>query len=360
VRRLFIIGITLITLLAGCSGGLPTGVVYPSIEPLPGGPTTVTREFVFEGEPVSLTATVDSGIYEGAAAAEKTVTRFGNARENDWIEDYYPAFVEEEHQGPFFESVLAATRAVRDSRGLDADRYAELLTVFVQSLTYETDPVDLSPKFPVETFVEGAGDCDDKTLLLAGLLAREGYDVAIMLFEAEQHVALGIRSAELPYEGTSYAFVETTSAGFVGMVPDTLAGGTVLESEPRLFRIGDGATAYTAADDVRTILQARERAVTDATTMSARIEAADAKLASLEAQTRSEAARLESLKSSGRVAEYNAAVPAYNQLVEQYNQAARDRNGLVASYNAIADLEATIVDGLNDRAGTFAAVSAYR
>ena len=114
---------------------------------------------------------------------------------------------------------------MRDNAGLDADRYAELLTVFVQSLTYQTDPVDLEPKFPVETFVDGAGDCDDKTLLLAGLLAREGYDVTDPSVRAREARCARHQSADIGYLDTGYAFTETTTGGFVGMVPDSLAAG---------------------------------------------------------------------------------------------------------------------------------------
>jgi hypothetical protein len=340
----------------GCARLLPAGVVYPSITPTTSSPETVTREFVFEGDPVTLSVTVDMGVYRGAVAAEKSVIRFGNARETDWIEDYYPAFVNETHQEPFYASALEALRRVRDARGLDQDRYAELITVFVQSLTYETDPVDLSPKFPIETFVEGKGDCDDKSLLLAGLLAREGYDVAIMLFEPEQHVAVGIRSAEFSYRDTGYAYIETTSAGYIGMVPDTLAGGTVLASEPRVFRIDGGATAYTAGDEVKAILDARERALAEATTLTQSIERADAELARLEAETRAAASELEALKDAGRIAEYNARVPAYNELAERYNARVRERNALADRYNDLVALERTIVEGFDDRPKTYAAI----
>lgn len=357
MRVRLVLGLMIAALLSGCAGGLPIGVVYPSIEPVAGQPTTVTRSFTFEGEPVTLTAIVDSGVYEGAAAAEKSVTRFGNARESDWIEDYYPAFVDEKHQSAFYDSVLAATRAVRDAKALDSDRYAELLTVFVQSLTYETDPVDLSPKFPIETFVDGEGDCDDKTLLLAGLLSREGYDVAIMLFEAEEHVALGIRSSALGYAGTAYAFIETTTPGYIGMVPETLADGASLSSTPRLFRIGSGSSAYTAGGEVRTILDTRDRAVREADVLSSRITAADAEISTLNEQARAESARLEGLRTSGRVTEYNAAVPAFNRLVDRHNEALRARDGLVSAYNQLVDLETIVVNGVDDRLGTYAAIA---
>jgi hypothetical protein len=343
--------------LAGCGVGLPDGVIYPSITPRSGEPIDVTHEFTFEGAPTAISVRVDGGLYAGASGATKTVTRFGNARENDWIEDYYPAFVEEDHQEPFFAGALAALRAVRDARGLDADRYAELLVVFVQSLTYQTDPVDLLPKFPVETFVEGAGDCDDKSLLLAGLLAREGYDVAILLFEPEQHVALGIRSDGEGYAGTGYEFMETTAAAFVGMVPDSFAGGITLKSQPRVIRIGNGTTGYGAAGQVRAILDSRQRALDAARELAQQVTDADARLRELELEVNTERARLDALRAEGRIDEYNAGVGDYNELVSRYNAAANERNELAERYNAMTEVDRAVVQGLDDRPGTYARVT---
>ncbi|MBN1192092.1 MAG: hypothetical protein JXA36_00140 [Coriobacteriia bacterium] len=360
MRRVSTVLLLLAIVLGGCANALPQGVIYPSItldesvtEDIP-----IAVEFVFEGEPVAFEVTVDGSLYAGAQAAEKTVTRFGNARENDWIEDYFPAFIDEEHQETFYADLLDSLRQIRESRGLDADRYAELLVVFAQSLDYETDPVDLEPKFPVETFVDGDGDCDDKTLLLAALLSREGYDVAILLFEPEKHVALGIRSDDIAYANTDYAFTETTAEGFIGMVPDEFAGGITLSSEPRVFRIGSGTTPYAAGAQVAAILDARERALAQAEDLTDEIAAADAELSVLAAEVSASDARLSALKSAGRIDEYNALIPEHNELVRRYNSAAEDRNELADRYNVLAGIDSLVVNGLDDRAGTYAAITA--
>lgn len=346
--------------MVGCTSGLPEGVIYPSITPdesvsydIP-----VTHTFTFEGEPVTLELSVSGALYEGAVRAEKTVTRFGKARENDWIEDYFPAFVNEVHQDGFYEALLTELRRVRDERGLDSDRYAELLTVYAQSIAYRTDPVDLEPKFPVETAVDGNGDCDDKTLLLAGLLSREGYDVAILLFEPEKHVALGIRADEYDYQGTGYAFTETTAEGFVGMVPDEFANGIKLTSEPRVFTVGTGKIRYTAGDQVRTIVEGRQQAIDQARGLAEQIAAADAELESLEAQVGSMRNELDGLRATGNAEAYNDLVPQFNGLVDRYNDAAAHRNSLVERHNRLADIDRIVVEGLDDRLGTYALVSA--
>lgn len=345
---------------AGCSVVLSDGVIYPSITPDPAvsGVRSVDVAFMFEGEPVAFTVDVESALYAGASAADKQVIRFGNARADDWIEDYFPAFITEEHQAPFYDALIAAFRAVRDQRGLDADRYAELMTAYVQSITYQIDPEDLSPKFPVETFVEGNGDCDDKTLLLGALLSREGYDVAVLMFEPEQHVALGIRSHDLPYRDTGYAFVETTVPGYVGQVPESLEGGITLESTPHVFAVDGGQTPYSAGSQVAAILEARATAVAEAERLNAEIVAADAELSASEAEVSAARSELESLKAAGRVAEYNARVDAYNALVAEHNRRLEDRNALAARHNELAAVDRLVAGGTADRAGTYAAVLA--
>lgn len=360
MRRAFAMIALLSVLLAGCASGLPGGVIYPSIdldstatEDIP-----VTVNFTFEGQPVTFTLKVDGSLYAGARNTPKSVLRIGDTRTSDWIAGYFPALVTDKHQDRFYSDLLSRFRTVRDARGLDSDQYAEMLVAYAQSLTYKTDPVNLEPKYPVETFVDGAGDCDDKSLLLAGLLSREGYDVAILMFEPEAHVALGIRSADVPYRDTGYAFTETTTPAFVGMVPDTFADGVTLRSEPRVFRVDGGTTVYTAGGQVKAILDGRERAIVEGNELVKQIDAADSALKQLEGTLTSTNQRLDHLNATGRTAEYNALVPEYNALVDRYNRDTDARNALAARHNILADLEETILGGLDDRPRVYAAVRA--
>ena len=72
-------------------------------------------------------------------------------------------------------------------------------------------------KFPIETYVDKSGDCADKSLLLAGILSREGYNVALLSFPKESHMAVGVVCPGADYKNTGYAFVETTQLSFVGV-----------------------------------------------------------------------------------------------------------------------------------------------
>ena len=125
------------------------------------------------------------------------------------------------------------------------------------SSLYVTAP-GTAAKYPVETWADRSGDCDDKALLLAGLLAREGYRVALLVFLPESHMALGIGCpAGYEYGGSGYAYLEVTNASYVGVVPD----GVRLASPPLVVPIGNGTTVYGAAPGIAAIEAARRRPV---------------------------------------------------------------------------------------------------
>jgi hypothetical protein len=226
------------------------GVIsYPNIVSDPArGVTTRNYTFPFQNRTVTLTAGVNRSVYNGAKNGEKTVvTSRRDIDKRDWAPGYFLAFINDWHQDRFYADLHSSFTNLRQELGLSDDEYLELMAVFVQSLEYDTaGALDLEGgnRFPVETFVDGKGVCGDKSLLLAGLLSREGYDVALLLFEPEQHMAVGIRSGRDGYRNTSYAYIETTRLSYVGVVPDNLAGGIVLTTMPQVIPVGNGWKGY--------------------------------------------------------------------------------------------------------------------
>ena len=106
---------------------------------------------------------------------------------------------------------------------------------FVQSLPYtvdsETTPFDEYPRYPVETLVDGGGDCEDTSILLAALLRAMNYDVVLLEFST--HMAVGVSGGEgvygtyWSYEGKKYFYIETTGAGWgIGEIPDAYVDST--------------------------------------------------------------------------------------------------------------------------------------
>jgi len=119
--------------------------------------------------------------------------------------------------------------------GYSDDQTVEFAAAFVQSLPYTVDSVTTSfdeyPRYPIETLVDNGGDCEDTSILLAAIVDKLGYGVALIMPPA--HVAVGIAGEEsMPgryweYDGTKYFYLETTGQGFqIGEVPSVYSKAT--------------------------------------------------------------------------------------------------------------------------------------
>src|SRR5208337_819394 len=147
-------------------------------------PIMATSTFLFEKSRITVTVPVDSAVYQAAKSTDKSVSIYGNVSESTWVTDSYREMVNDPAQDQMYSDLITQFRKIRDYQGLSSDEYLELMAAYTQSLTYKTTP-DNPTKYPVETVVEGAGDCDDKSVLLAGLLSREGYKVSLFEFSPE-------------------------------------------------------------------------------------------------------------------------------------------------------------------------------
>ena len=97
---------------------------------------------------------------------------------------------------------------------------------FVQSLPYTHDDVttgyDEFRRYAIETLIEGGGDCEDTTILVAAILRGLGEKTALIFMPG--HIALGVRGdftgASVTHNGTTYYYCETTGTGWtVGDLP---------------------------------------------------------------------------------------------------------------------------------------------
>ena len=172
--------------------------------------------FPFEKSVITVTSPVDPSIYIGAKTADKETIVRENVSDAILLQRTYLAMIDDPRQDLFYSDLIRDMRSIRDQQGLDNDEYLELMAVFVQSIRYETTS-EKTPKFPVETYVDKSGDCDDKSLLLAGLLSREGYDVSLLSFTPESRMAVGVVCPGGDYKQTGYAFIETTNLSFAAV-----------------------------------------------------------------------------------------------------------------------------------------------
>jgi len=115
--------------------------------------------------------------------------------------------------------------------GWDELTEANFILTFVQNIPYVSDYPSTGfmdyYKFPLETLIEGGGDCEDKSILLATILDILGYNSILFAMEVEYkglygHVAVGldVEKKEGPfsvylqdyyiYDGKKYYYMEST------------------------------------------------------------------------------------------------------------------------------------------------------
>lgn len=106
---------------------------------------------------------------------------------------------------------------------------------FVQSLPYTHDDVttgyDEFRRYAIETLIEGGGDCEDTTILVAAILRGLGEKTALIFTPG--HIALGVSGdftgASVIHGSTTYYYCETTGTGWgVGVLPPSF--GTQVEA----------------------------------------------------------------------------------------------------------------------------------
>ena len=346
----------------GCLGNpLHPAAVPPAIVPVEG--ASLDRlpvyTFPFEDEEETVRIDLDPTVYAGAKEADRRLHLYKDLSEEEWIPIYYQAFADDTSQEPFYADLLAAFREIRDREDLDDDRYLELITAFVQAIPYRTDDSITEPKFPIETYGDGEGDCDDKSLLLAGLLAREGYRVALFYFGDEAHMAVGVGSVGCHYRNTPLAYIETTNVSYVGIPPLTLSNGTVLSSDPLVIPVGNGARSYGGCDQIQTIERALSTSLARVETLAPALAARAGELEAEKEHIESLGTRMTALSRSGEVGEYNRLVPEYNQRARDYNNAVRSYNTHLAESQASVDLYNHLITHAHDRPGSYLHARAY-
>jgi hypothetical protein len=255
-------------------------------------------------------------------------------------------------QDELYTEIIEQFRKIKDAQNLDDDEYLELMAVYVQSLDYET--IGEKPaKFPVETVVDRAGDCDDKSLLLAGLLSREGYSVALLSFGPENHMAVGVGSRDSRYMNTNYTFLEMTNVSFVGVPTERLGNGVFLQSSPIIIPVGTGSRLYTRGAETAYIQDSMVLSELMAKDLEPQVKTMQSELSRKQEEILVMKNRMQALKSSGNIGEYNAMVSSHNEQVSTYNAELNSFKEIFARYERYAKIHNYIVDHEYDRKGVY-------
>jgi len=353
---LFIIILVLTAVLISAVVFPKEAVIAPHIAPdltsLRSSPMIISHQFPFEKTTISLTVPINVSVYEGARQAEKATKVYGNISETVWLAQSYRAMVQDPSQDRLYTAILAEADKIRLQKKLSDDEYFELITIYTQSLKYETREQNPA-KFPVETVVDRAGDCDDKSLLLAGLLSREGYPVALLLFVPESHMAVGVGSDKYLYKNTGYTFVETTNYSFVGVPTEKLGGNLTLYSDPVIIPISNGTKFYTRGSETRYIHDMYVLSDLKVKELEPQVKNMESDLTYQKEKIAQLKLQIQEIRNTGNSNSYNAQVAVHNTLVSDYNSRLNAYRELFSRYEKYALVHNYILEHMYDRKGVF-------
>lgn len=247
--------------------GVPHVVLDDSAPVAP--PSNMTRSFNFHNSSASVSIAVNRSVYEASKKTYRGIILVGDPK--GYGTRYYQAIISDPTQDQIYEDLLGQFRQIRDERNLTDDEYLEMMAAYVQTIPYKDGGIS-PPKYPAELLVENMGDCDDKALLLSGLLAREGYSVALLKFGPESHMAMGVGSDAFPYKSTGYTYLEAMTPAYVGIPSFSLMTRKPLNSEPLVIPVSSGTKIYRAGSETRYISTMSVLTEQKAAELSARLE----------------------------------------------------------------------------------------
>ncbi len=212
------------------------------------GQTGRTYGFEYSCQSYSLSLPIFDSLYDYFAATDKSFYYQGSLPP-DWQEEYYLQFLESEYD---LEAISSLVAAVAGSLNTSDDELVMALTSLVQNLTYDCEKLfsyeyqdgeGFETNFPYETLYLQEGVCGDSSILLGKILGEVGYGSAFLLYNQNNHMALGIQCpvevATYLKDGVGYCYIETTGPFRIGVKPTTLAGQDFSE-EPQIIPISDG------------------------------------------------------------------------------------------------------------------------
>jgi len=136
----------------------------------------------------------------------------------------YSLYVSHPDDDEYLSYIAEAIKQMAQKAGFSADDYLKSIIRFVRSIKYSDDfkstGFDEYPKYPIETLVDGTGDCEDSSILLASILQAAGIPSVLLLTNntvIPGHCSVGIAGEgtsdliSYEYDNKKYFYVEATN-----------------------------------------------------------------------------------------------------------------------------------------------------
>jgi len=157
--------------------------------------------------------------------------------------------LENSYQDEYMEPLL---NSIKRTSGI-SDVQAKVAISLVQHIPYDWNKyygITIDWFYPYETLYHNKGVCADKSILLAYLLNKLGYDT--VLFKFSNHMAVGVKCDSMyDFYDTGYAFIETTRPTIITQIPDTYLGGFQVTSNPTIIHLEGGNKKLDVSSEFR-------------------------------------------------------------------------------------------------------------
>ena len=206
-----------------------------------------TFNFQYRSVPYSVTIPVNTSLYQAARNSPNKNLNLSGTNDTAAL---YRQMLNDPAMDPFFNDLIRELSKDRYKGGnnLTDDEYLEMVTSFVQQIPAENRTAG-NPRYPVEVIADGKGTSNEKAMLLTGILSRQGYDTALLLFPGINRAGTGIGihlatnhpSFRVFSDGRDdYLFVETSTTRLLGIYDDQID----TAPDPVVISLGNGTLGY--------------------------------------------------------------------------------------------------------------------
>ena len=214
--------------------------------------TSKSYNWTFTGHQYAITAEIPKSVYDYYRGLERLPT------------SDYSVYVSYPLDDDYLRSIVEKLRVFSNVGGFTEVQRVGLVVSFVQSIPYNNDFLTTGyneyPRYPLETLVDGSGDCEDTSILAASLLKLMGIDAVMLSYPNHMAVGISITNISGTYyvsDGKNYYYVETTGKNWkLGEIPleykDLPVTVLSLESKPIITHSWDSkSVAYTMTINVK-------------------------------------------------------------------------------------------------------------
>lgn len=184
----------------------------------------VEHEWQYKGKDCSIILNISTNLYDYYRNDREHLAYYYQFEDGEVPPNYF-SFMLSEYDRP----VMHAIAEELSRFGTTEEDRIDLALSFVQSLPYAYDndskDADEYVRYPIETLVDGQGDCEDKVALLVALLYEMDADFVLLVLP--EHMAVGVHLDEVDvgrylwFHDKKYYFMETTMPNWqIGQVPE--------------------------------------------------------------------------------------------------------------------------------------------